>query len=167
MSSEVKVPTRVHSSPQNLVGRSVPRETARRLVSGRGRYLDDIHGGEVYHIAYYRSPFARAKFTLGDLTAAASSPGVYRIVTGAELAEVCSPGVTRLDMLPDHVSPPEYALAIDEVYWQGEPVVAVVAKTRAQAEDALDAIEIDWEDLEDRKSTRLNSSHVKISYAVF
>jgi len=148
MSSEVKVPTRVHSSPQNLVGRSVPRETARRLVSGRGRYLDDIHGGEVYHIAYYRSPFARAKFTLGDLTAAASSPGVYRIVTGAELAEVCSPWVTRLDMLPDHVSPPEYALAIDEVYWQGEPVVAVVAKTRAQAEDALDAIEIDWEDLE-------------------
>lgn len=148
MTDQVKFADEVATYSEGLVGKSVPRQTARRLATGRGRYLDDIDAGVPYHIAFYRSPYARARFTIGDLSAAQKMPGVLRVITGVDLSAVCAPWVTSLDMLPEHVSAPQYPLAIDEVYWQGEPVIAVVAKTRAQAEDALDVIEIDWEDLE-------------------
>jgi len=148
MTERTKVADEVATYTEGLMGKSVPRQTARRLATGRGRYLDDIDAGVPYHVAFYRSPYARARFTLGDLSAAQKMPGILRVVTGEQLSTVCAPWVTRLEMLPEHVSAPQHPLAISEVYWQGEPVVAVVAKTRAQAEDALDVLEIDWHDLE-------------------
>ncbi len=148
MSDQVEFADEVTTYSDGLVGKSVPRHIARRLVTGRGRYLDDVDAGVPYHVAFYRSPYARAKFTVGDLSAAQKTPGVFRVITGIELSTVCAPWVTRLEMLPEHVSAPQHPLAIDEVYWQGEPVIAVVAKTRAQAEDALEVIEIAWDDLE-------------------
>ena len=138
----------LHTFTLDAFGRSEPREAAQRLAAGQGCYLDDVTLGKHYHIAFYRSPFARARFTIGDLSSAASMPGVLKIVTGKDLQAVCEPWVARLDLLPQHQSAPQHALAIDEVYWQGEPVLAVVAQTRAQAEDVLDFIDIDWEDLD-------------------
>ena len=82
-----------------------------------------------------------------DIAAAASSPGVIAVVTAATLAAVCKPWQTRLAALPSHVSPPQFPLARDEVTWQGEPVVAVVANSRAEAEDAIERIAIEWQEL--------------------
>jgi carbon-monoxide dehydrogenase large subunit len=98
------------------------------------------------HVAFYRSPFARARFHSLDVEASAAMPGVSAVLTGADIATVCGAWTTRFAMWPSHVSAPQNALAIDEVYWQGEAVVAVVAATRAQAEDALEVIQIEWEE---------------------
>lgn len=129
-----------------LIGARVARPEARRLVEGRGRYTDDIssHAG---HVAFLRSPHAHATVESIEITAAASSPGVIAVVTATDLESVCKPWQTRLAALPNHVSPPQLPLSRDEVTWQGEPVVAVVATSRAEAEDAVEKITIGWGEL--------------------
>lgn len=131
-----------------MIGASVTRADAVRLAAGRGRYLDDIAAPGVQHVVFYRSPFARARILSIEVAQAAAMPGVCAVLTGADLAKVCAPWTTRLSMVTSHVSASQNPLAIDEAYWQGEAVVAVVAATRAQAEDALEAIEIDWEEMD-------------------
>jgi carbon-monoxide dehydrogenase large subunit len=72
---------------------------------------------------------------------------VLAVVTGPEIAALCKPWVATLAHLAGIKSAPEYPLAIERATWQGEPVVAVVAETRAQAEDALALVEVEWESL--------------------
>ncbi|MES2509755.1 MAG: xanthine dehydrogenase family protein molybdopterin-binding subunit [Pseudomonadota bacterium] len=128
------------------IGASVTRPDARRFVAGNGRYVDDIALAGTQHVVFYRSPFARAKFHSLDVEAASQMPGVTGVFTGADIAEVCSAWTAKFGMVPAHVSAPQRAMAVDECYWQGEAVAAVVALTRAQAEDALEAIMIEWEE---------------------
>jgi carbon-monoxide dehydrogenase large subunit len=125
----------------------MPRREAGRLASGRGRYTDDIATANVGHVAFLRSPHSHARIDVIDVTAAKAAAGVIALVTGDELAAVCKPWQTRLALLPGHVSPPQYPLARGEACWQGEAVVAVVAESRALAEDALELIEIEWSEL--------------------
>ena len=68
------------------------------------------------------------------------------VVTGDDLAAICKPWQTQLAPCPPD-SPPQHPLARDEACWQGEAVIAVVAETRAKAEDALELVEIDWTEL--------------------
>jgi carbon-monoxide dehydrogenase large subunit len=68
-------------------------------------------------------------------------------VVGAEIAAICKPWVATLAHLAGIKSAPQFPLAIDRATWQGEPVVAVVAESRARAEDALALLEVEWEDL--------------------
>ena len=131
---------------EGFVGARVARPEARRLVEGRGRYTDDI-SANAGHVAFLRSPHAHATIEAIDVAAAASSPGVIAVVTATDLERVCKPWQTRLAALPNHVSPPQFPLARNEVTWQGEPVAAVVAASRAQAEDAVERIVIEWGEL--------------------
>jgi CO/xanthine dehydrogenase Mo-binding subunit len=132
---------------QGSVGRSAPRREAERLVRGNGRYTDDLAIADVAHVAFLRSPHSHARIAAIDLTAAKAAEGVIAVVTGDELATVCKPWQTRLALLPGHVSPPQHPLARGEACWQGEAVVAVVAASRAQAEDAVELIDIHWVEL--------------------
>jgi carbon-monoxide dehydrogenase large subunit len=134
-------------SPNSYIGRSVTRPAARRLAQGRSQYVDDMVLPRMVHVAYLRSPHAHAKIVAIDSKAAAAMPGVARIVTGAEIALVCKPYVGVLTHLAGMRSPPQYPLAIDVARWQGEPVVAVVAASRAEAEDAVEALEVQYEEL--------------------
>jgi len=134
-------------APNSYIGRSVTRPNARRLTQGRGQYVDDIMLPRMVHVAYVRSPHAHARIVSIDSKKAASMPGVVRIATGADIALVCKPYVGVLTHLAGMRSPPQYPLAIDVARWQGEPVVAVVAQTRAEAEDAAESVEIAWEEL--------------------
>jgi carbon-monoxide dehydrogenase large subunit len=129
-----------------LIGARVTRPEARRLVEGRGRYTDDIET-DAGHVAFLRSSHAHAAIESIDTAAAASSPGVIAVVTATDLESVCRPWQTRLAALPNHVSPSQFPLARHEVTWQGEPVVAVIAASRAQAEDAIERIVIEWKEL--------------------
>jgi carbon-monoxide dehydrogenase large subunit len=79
--------------------------------------------------------------------AAKKAPGVVAVVTGAELAKVITPWVGVLTHLRGIKSAPQYAIAVDRACWQGEAVCAVVAKTRAQAEDACELVEVAYEEL--------------------
>ena len=135
------------SGGNGWIGRPMPRRDAQRLVEGRGRYTDDLESAGAAWIAFLRSPYAHARIRTIDVSRAKTATGVVATITGDDVASVCEPWQTRLAPLPLHSSPPQYPLARGEACWQGEAVVAVVAATRAQAEDALELIEIDWEEL--------------------
>ncbi len=132
---------------RGMIGARVPRPEAQRFVSGNGRYTDDIAIGDVGHIVFLRSPHAHARIVSIDVKAAKACAGVMAVLTADDLAAVCTPWRTKLAMLPSHVSPEQFPLARGETTWQGEAVAAVVAASRAQAEDALELIDIEWAEL--------------------
>ncbi len=129
------------------IGQPLPRSGARRLAMGRGRYTDDMALPRMLHAAFHRSPHAHARIAGIDTSPAEAMPGVARVVTGTELAAVCRPWTTRHELYPNLLSPPQHAMALDRACWQGEPVVAVLAASRSQAEDAAESVEIDWRPL--------------------
>ncbi|MEC9206921.1 MAG: hypothetical protein VYE62_03055 [Pseudomonadota bacterium] len=128
---------------EGLVGKRVTRPNVRRLIHGRGRYTDDISVPQMLHIAFVRSTYGHAKVKSIETSAAETAPGVVRVITGAQVAEICKPMLAIAQHRPGHKSAPQYALAVDHVCYQGEPVVAVVASSRAQAQDAADVVTVD------------------------
>lgn len=135
------------SRERGAIGARLPRPEARRLVSGNGRYVDDIELARMGHVAFLRSPYGHATFAIINQEDAVASPGVIAVVTAEQLHKVCKPWQTKLAPFPGHVSPVQFPLARGEACWQGEPVLAVVAETRAQAEDAIERIVIEWQEL--------------------
>jgi carbon-monoxide dehydrogenase large subunit len=131
--------------PNSYIGRSVPRPNAPRLAEGRGTFVDDIELKRMVHAVFVRSPHAHARMKSIDTAAAKAMPGVVAVVTAKEMAEICDPWVGVLTHLEGLKSAPQYALPLDTARWQGEAVVAVVADSRARAEDAAALVEIDWE----------------------
>ena len=132
---------------KGYIGESVPRPQAKRLLQGRGAYTDDLRFPRLAHVVFFRSPHAHAKIKRLNLVKAGKAPGVIGVFDGRAVAEYCSPWIAVLGHLKGIKSPPQYAIAIDRACWQGEAVAAVVAETRAQAEDALQLIEAEWEPL--------------------
>jgi carbon-monoxide dehydrogenase large subunit len=132
---------------KGYIGQSVPRPQAKRLLQGRGAFTDDLRFPRLAHVVFFRSPHAHAKIRRLDLGKAAKAPGVIGVFDGRAIAEYCSPWIAVLGHLKGIKSPPQYAIAIDRACWQGEAVAAVVAETRAQAEDALQLVAADWEPL--------------------
>jgi aerobic carbon-monoxide dehydrogenase large subunit len=137
----------VNSIDTGYIGASLPRANAKRLTAGRGQYVDDIKLPRMLHAAVLRSPHAHARITRLDIAAAKQAPGVVRVITGADVAAMCKPYVGVLKHIKGMQSAPQLPLAVDVARWQGEPVVMVVAHTRAQAEDALQHIDVDYQPL--------------------
>src|SRR5436309_12748933 len=133
--------------PNSYIGRSVPRPNLTRLTEGRGQYVSDVALPRMAHVAFVRSPHAHARILKIEATAAKQGPGVIAVVTGRELAKVITPWVGVLTHLKGIKSAPQHAIAVDRACWQGEAVCAVVAKTRAQAEDACELVEVSYEEL--------------------
>jgi len=133
--------------PNSYIGRSVPRPNLTRLTQGRGQYVSDVVLPRMAHVAFVRSPHAHARIKQIKTDAAKRAPGVIAVVTGAELARVCTPWVGVLTHLKGLKSAPQHAIAVERACWQGEAVLAVVARTRALAEDAAELVEIDYEEL--------------------
>jgi carbon-monoxide dehydrogenase large subunit len=131
--------------PNSYIGRSVPRPNLARLTQGRGQYVTDVVLPRMAHVAFVRSPHAHARIS-GIATAdAKTSTGVIAVVTGAELAKVITPWVGVLTHLKGIKSAPQHAIAVERACWQGEAVCAVVAKSRAEAEDACALVAVDYE----------------------
>jgi len=135
------------TSNSGYIGKSVPRANARRLLQGRGVYVDDLRLPRLAHVVFFRSPHAHARLRKLELTQARAMPGVIAVFDGAALAPYCKPWVGVLGHLKGIKSPPQHALAIGRACWQGEAMAAVIAETREQAEDALEKIQADWEEL--------------------
>ncbi|TVP96678.1 MAG: xanthine dehydrogenase family protein molybdopterin-binding subunit [Roseinatronobacter sp.] len=134
--------------PNSYIGRTVPRPNARRLVEGRGRYVDDIVLPRMLHAVFLRSPYAHARIQSINTDTARAAPGVRGVFTGVDLAEHCTPWVAVLEHLKGLKSAPQHPIAVDRATWTGEAVAAVVADTRAQAEEAAALIEVDYEPLQ-------------------
>lgn len=133
--------------PNSYIGRSVPRPNLKRLTQGRGQYVSDVSLPRLAHVAFVRSPHAHARIVKIAAEAAKKSPGVIAVVAGAELARVMTPWVGVLTHLKGLKSAPQAPIAVERACWQGEAVCAVVAHTRAEAEDACELIEVSYEQL--------------------
>lgn len=133
--------------PNSYIGRSVPRPNAKRLLAGRGQFTDDLNRPRLLHAAFLRSPYAHARIASIDSAAARTAPGVVLVADGVDLAKICQPWVGVLSHFPGLKSAPQYPLAVGKVVWRGEPLVAVVAASRAEAEDALDLLVVEYDEL--------------------
>lgn len=133
--------------PNSYIGRTVPRPNAQRLVEGRGRYVDDIVLPRMLHVVFVRSPHAHAKIVGIDTADAAQARGVRGVFTGADIAQHCTPWVAVLAHLKGLKSAPQHPLALTTATWTGEPVVAIVADTRAQAEEAAALVDVNYDPL--------------------
>jgi carbon-monoxide dehydrogenase large subunit len=133
--------------PNSYIGRSVPRPNLQRLMQGRGQYVSDVVLPRMAHVAYVRSPHAHARIVKIATDSAKKSPGVIAVVTGPELAKVMTPWVGVLTHLKGLKSAPQSPIAVERACWQGEAVCAVVANTRAEAEDACELVDVKYEEL--------------------
>jgi len=133
--------------PGKYVGQPTERPDTRRLLKGRGKFVDDIQLPRMLHAAFLRSPVAHAKIKSIDTSAAEKVKGVVKILKGTDFIGVVEPYVGVLSHLAGLRSAPQMPLATDTVRWQGEPVVMVIANSRAIAEDAASEIILDLEDL--------------------
>jgi len=133
--------------PNSYIGKSVPRPNARKLVEGRGQYVDDMILPRMVHVAFVRSPHPHAKIARIDGAEALAVPGVLRVLTGADLAPHCDPWVATLAHLKGMKSAPQHPLPLERATWVGEAVAAVVAETRAIAEDAVAKVDVDYQPL--------------------
>jgi carbon-monoxide dehydrogenase large subunit len=132
---------------RGYIGQSVPRPNAARLLQGRGTFIDDLRFPRLAHVAFFRSPYAHARIKKLDFSKAIKAEGVVAVFDGPKVAEYCTPWVAVLAHLKGIKSPPQHAIAIGRVCSQGEAVAAVVAESRSQAEDAVQLIEAQWEEL--------------------
>jgi carbon-monoxide dehydrogenase large subunit len=138
-------PLRLLDRPNSYIGKTVPRPNLDRLMQGRGLYVSDIELPRMAHVVFLRSPHAHARVVRIEADSAKEFPGVVAIVTGAELSKAISPWVGVLSHLKGLKSAPQHAIAIDRVCWQGEAVAAVIATSRALAEDAVEAVLVEYE----------------------
>jgi len=141
-----------HSASQ-WIGHPLRRLEDLRLLTGQGRYTNDVQLEGAAHVAFLRSPHARARIAGLDVEAARAAPGVLAVYTGADVAAdgVGEISFTRLHKREDGtpiVAPPRMPLTAGEARFVGDGVAMVVAETREQARDAVELIGVDWEPLE-------------------
>jgi carbon-monoxide dehydrogenase large subunit len=132
-----------------VLGKPIKRVEDRRLITGKGRFVDDITLPATAHMAILRSPYAHANIKSVDTSIARSMPGVLDVITGADVPYNPLPMAWPAGGsagIQNNVNTPR-ALATDSVKWNGEGVAAVVAETAEQAADAVEAIIVDWEPL--------------------
>ena len=140
-------------TPPNLfgenskIGKRVPRVNVQKLVRGRGRYVGDIKLPRMLHLSFIRSPYAHARIGHIDASKALAAPGVEHVFTGRDIADVTTPLVGVAGHRPGHKSAVQHLMATEKASWQGEAVAAVVARSRAEAEDAAELVQIDYEEL--------------------
>ncbi len=121
------------------IGEPIKRKEDARFIRGKGNYLDDIELPGMLHMAILRSPHAHARIKSVDTAAASAMPGVIAVVTGELMAQ------HKLAWMPTLSYDTQAVLATDKVRFQGQEVAAVVAETKYLAEDARDAIVVDYD----------------------
>ncbi|MDA4129275.1 MAG: xanthine dehydrogenase family protein molybdopterin-binding subunit [Thaumarchaeota archaeon] len=128
------------------LGQPLKRKEDPRLVTGLGKFVDDVKLPGLAYACILRSPYASALIKKVDATKAESAPGVICTLIGSEVAQLTDPFLQISSAPANKVK--DYCLAVDKVHFVGEPVAAVVAETRSAAEDALELIEVEYEPFE-------------------
>jgi carbon-monoxide dehydrogenase large subunit len=140
--------TATAESPATELGRARTRKEDARLVTGQTMWTDNLVLPGMLHMAFLRSPYAHAKITSVDVSAAKNLPGVVAAFSGAHFAEEQGSLPCAWPVTPDIVIPPHPPMATDEVRYVGEAVAVVVARDRYTAADALASIDVSYEPLE-------------------
>ncbi len=134
---------------ERYTGASIKRSEDPRILTGAGRYVDDIKLPGMLHAAFVRSPLAHGRVLSVDVSAARALPGVVAALTGADLEAMTVPAPDPLLALFSTGGPtPEFTLlATDKVRFMGDPVAVVIAESRYLAEDGCELVEVDYDDL--------------------
>jgi aerobic carbon-monoxide dehydrogenase large subunit len=136
--------TTAAEAPTTLVGEPVRRVEDPSLITGAAKYLDDLKLSGMAYVAILRSPYAHARITSIDTSAAEAAPGVIAVFTGKDFEHLPPlPCAWQAGGVENFVNTPR-ALEIDRVTFTGAGVAAVVAETKAAAEDARELIDVDW-----------------------
>ena len=128
------------------VGQSIHRKEDPRLLTGHGRYIDDIVVPRMLHATFVRSDLPSAVITSIDVSAALELEGVVAVLTGADLnpgAGTLQPSMMAED--PNAIVPPLKPLAEGDVRFVGDPVAVVIAESRAVAEDGAELVFVDFD----------------------
>jgi aerobic carbon-monoxide dehydrogenase large subunit len=129
-----------------IFGSGIKRREDPRLITGKATYSDDIRLPNMTHMVVVRSPHAHAKIKKIDTSKAAAMPGVVAVFTGTDTQGVAAPCAW---LLPNSglKTPAHPALAVDKVRYVGDGVAIVLAENRYAAQDAADAVQVDYEEL--------------------
>ena len=140
------------------IGQSVTRFEDVRLLKGEGRYLNDVNLPGQAHAVVLRSPHAHARIRAIDVDRALKAPGVLAVLTGADV-ERDGLGTMKMTLRrkrPDGTpmfAPPHRGLSQERVRYVGDPIAFVIAETLAQAKDAADLVQVDYDPLPSVTST--------------
>jgi carbon-monoxide dehydrogenase large subunit len=130
-----------------LIGTYVERVEDVRLLTGAGRYVDDIHLDGMLHAVVVRSTVAHGRFKSVEIDAAKQMPGVHAVFTAEDVAREYNGIVPkipiRLAAMPELAPFQQSVIAVDKVRYVGEPLAVVIAETAALAEDAAGLIYAD------------------------
>ena len=129
------------------IGRARRRKEDQRLITGRTRYTDNMVLPGMLHLAVVRSPFAHATITSINVEAAKASPGVVSVITGQDIADEQGSLPCAWPITPDQKAPPHPSIAVDHVAFAGEIVACIIARTAAAARDAIELVDVDYDEL--------------------
>ncbi len=129
------------------LGRARRRKEDGRLITGRTKWTDNIVLPGMLHLAMVRSPYAHARITSIDTSAAQGAPNVVAVLTGRDLDDEQGGLPNAWPVTPDQKAPRHPALAVDEVTFAGEAVAVVAARTAAAARDAAELVDVEYEEL--------------------
>ena len=129
----------------SYMGGTVRRREDPRLITGSATYVDDIVLTNMAYMSVLRSPYPHARIVRIDASEALSRPGVLAVVTGDDVADLVPP--RQGDSDGESGAPARAPLAAGKVTYVGDPVLALVATTRAQAVDALESVIVEYDEL--------------------
>ena len=129
-----------------LIGQPIPRREDPALLTGRGRYTDDVTSPGTLHAFVVRSQVAHARLVGVEVSQAREAPGVAAVFTAADLPSA-GPMPSAEGLPPGSLNPEYPVLATDKVLWAGQPVVLVVAATPELAADAAEFVVVDYDEL--------------------
>ncbi len=158
--------TTVDETPAE-VGKARARKEDARLITGQTNWTDNITLPGLVHVAFVRSPYAHARITSVDVSAAREAPGVLAAYSGADFAPEQGSLPCAWPVTPDIVMPEHPSMAVDTVRYSGEIVACVVARDRYAAADAAELVDVTYEALEPvlDMETALTPGSVKVHEA--
>src|SRR5579872_3556962 len=132
-----------------MIGAKIHRREDPRLITGHGRYVDDMTRPGMLHMTLVRSPLPHAKIRSIDPSAAKKAPGVVAVYTFADFKDHIAGGlpVSASFVAEKKQIPNQFPIAHEEVVYQGEPVAVVLAQERYQAADAAALVEVEYDPL--------------------
>ncbi|MEO9323016.1 xanthine dehydrogenase family protein molybdopterin-binding subunit [Nocardioides sp. C4-1] len=142
--------TAVADAPEGLekeIGKERRRKEDQRLITGRTRWTDNLVVPGTLHLAMVRSPFAHATITSIDVSAAKAATNVVDVLTSEDLGEAQGVCINAWPITPDQVAPTHLPIAQGRVAFAGEIVAVVVARSAAEARDAAELVDVEYDEL--------------------
>src|SRR3954447_21672177 len=127
------------------IGKDRRRKEDQRLITGRTRWTDNLSVPGMLHMAIVRSPYAHARIRSIDLEAADKAANIYDVFDGKKLESSMGVMINAWPITADQKAPTHLPLAVDRVTFAGEAVAVVVARSAAEARDAAELVDIDYE----------------------